>query len=97
MSCTINADDIKRVKALGCLHNKGTDLFNVRVITVNGKITTEEARVITEAAEKYGNGELVFTTRLTVEVRGIHYDNIEPFREYIARAGLETGDRRAHV
>lgn len=97
MACTIHADEIKRVKALGCLHNKGTDLFNVRVITVNGKITTEQAHVITEAAEKYGNGELVFTTRLTVEVRGVHYDDIEPFREFIAKAGLETGGTGAKV
>lgn len=36
MACTISADEIKRVKALGFLNNKGTDLFNGRVITVNG-------------------------------------------------------------
>ena len=39
MACTISAEEIKRVKALGFLNNKGTDLFNGRVITVNGKIT----------------------------------------------------------
>ncbi len=91
MSCTISAEEIKRVKALGFLNNKGTDLFNGRVITVNGKITAKQAKVIAEAAEKFGSGELEFTTRLTVEVRGIHFDNIEPFREYIAKAGLDTG------
>ncbi len=91
MGCTIKPDEIKRVKGLGFLNNKGTDLFNGRVITVNGKITAEQAKVIAEAAEKFGNGDVEFTTRLTVEVRGIHFDNIEPFREYIAKAGLETG------
>lgn len=91
MACTIKPEDIKRVKGLGFLNNKGTDLFNGRVITVNGKITAEQAKVIAEAAEKFGSGEMVFTTRLTVEVKGIHYDNIEPFREYVAKAGLETG------
>ena len=34
MACTIKADEIKRVKALGFLNNKGTDCFNARVITV---------------------------------------------------------------
>ena len=97
MSCTIKPAEIKRVKALGFLNNKGTDLFNGRVITVNGKITAEQARVIAEAAEKYGSGEVEFTTRLTVEVRGIHFDNIEPFRNYIAKAGLETGGTGAKV
>ena len=91
MGCTISADEIKRVKALGFLNNKGTDLFNARVITVNGKITAEQTRVIADAAEKFGNGDVEFTTRLTVEVRGVHFDNIEPFREYIAKAGLQTG------
>ena len=97
MACTINAEDIKRVKGLGFLHNKGTDLFNGRVITVNGKITAAQARVVADAAEKFGNGDVEFTTRLTIEVRGIHYDNIEPFREYIAQAGLFTGGTGALV
>lgn len=91
MACTISADEIKRVKALGFLNNKGTDLFNGRIITVNGKINAEQTRVIAEAAQKFGNGDVEFTTRLTVEVRGIHFDNIEPFCEYIAQAGLQTG------
>lgn len=91
MACTIRPEDIKRVKALGFLNNKGTDLFNGRIITVNGKITAEQAAVIAEAARRFGNGDVEFTVRLTVEVRGIHYDNIEAFREFIAQAGLETG------
>jgi len=97
MACTISAEEIKRVKGLGFLNNKGTDLFNGRVITVNGKITSGQAKIIAEAAEKFGSGELTFTTRLTVEVKGIHFDNIEPFREYIAKAGLETGGTGAKV
>ena len=51
MACTIKPEDIKRVKALGFLHNKDTDLFNGRVITRNGKITAEQAKVIAEASE----------------------------------------------
>ncbi|MGB8454113.1 MAG: 4Fe-4S binding protein [Anaerocolumna sp.] len=91
MACTIKPEEIKRVKALGFLNNRGTDLFNGRIITVNGKITAEQATVIAEAAKKFGNGDVEFTTRLTVEVRGIHFDNIEKFREFLAKAGLETG------
>lgn len=91
MACTIKPEEIKRVKALGFLNNKGTDLFNGRIITVNGKINAEQTKIIAEAAEKFGNGDVEFTTRLTVEVRGIHFDRIEEFRAYIAKAGLETG------
>ena len=37
----LTAEDIKRVKGLGCLKDKRfDDIFNVRVITRNGKITS---------------------------------------------------------
>ena len=60
---TISKDEEKRVKALGFLSNKGTDNFSARIITVNGKITAEQQRVIAEAAEKFGNGNITFTTK----------------------------------
>ena len=88
---TVSAADEKRVKALGFLSNKGTDNFSGRIITVNGKITAAQQRCIAEAAEKFGNGNITFTTRLTIEVQGIPYDKIEDFRAYIAQEGLETG------
>ena len=96
MPCTISPADIKRVKAMGFLNNKGTDLFNARIITVNGKITPEQAAVIAEAAKKFGT-EVEFTTRLTVEVRGVHYDSIPAFQEFIAQAGLITGGTGSKV
>lgn len=88
---TISAADEKRVKAMGFLSNKGTDNFNARVITVNGKITAAQQRCIADAAEKFGSGEVEFTTRLTVEVPGIPYEKIDEFREFIAKEGLTTG------
>lgn len=97
MASTISAEEIKRVKGLGFLQNKGTDCFNARVITVNGKITAKQAMIVAEAAEKFGSGELTFTTRMTIEVKGVHYDNIEAFREYIKKAGLQTGGTGAMV
>ena len=58
MACTLSAEQIKSVKPQGFLHNKGTDCFNGRVITINGKITAAQTKVIAEAAEKFGNIEL---------------------------------------
>ena len=88
---TISPLEEKRVKAMGFLSNKGTDNFSARIITVNGKITAEQQKVIAEAAEKFGNGIITFTTRLTIEVQGVPFDQIEAFQEYIAKAGLKTG------
>ena len=91
MACTISKEELTRVKGLGFLNNKGTDYFNGRVITRNGKITSKEMIHIAEAAEKFGNGEVVFTTRLTVEIRGVHFDNIAPLCKFLEEGGLSTG------
>ncbi|WP_077534542.1 4Fe-4S dicluster domain-containing protein [Massiliimalia massiliensis] len=97
MACTLNQDEIKSVKGLGFLNNKGTNRFNGRIITTNGKITAEQTACIAQAAEKYGNGEVAFTARMTVEVPGIEYKDIPAFREFIAQSGLETGGTGAKV
>ena len=89
---TVSNEDIARVKGLGFLRDKNTeDCFNGRVITRNGKITSEEAKAIAEAASLYGSGEIAMTTRMTIEIQGIPYANIEPLREYLAKYGLEIG------
>ena len=94
----ISAEEITRVKALGFLHDKRTpDKFNGRVITRNGKITAEEARTIAEAAEMFGSGEVTMTSRLTMEIQGVPFENIEPLREYLMQAGLETGGTGSKV
>lgn len=95
--CTLSPEDIKRVKALGFLHHKGTNKFNGRIITRNGRITTEEAEAINRAAKLYGDGHMMFTTRLTLEVSGIDYNDIEAFRAEVGKAGLETGGTGSKV
>ncbi len=87
----VTPEQEKEVKALGFLRNRGTDNFSARIITVNGKITAAQQRCVAEAAEKFGNGDVLFTSRLSIEVPGIPYDKIEEFRAYIAKEGLETG------
>lgn len=89
--------DEKRVKGMGFLRNKGTENFSARVITVNGKLTVAQQRCLADAAEKFGCGEVAFTTRLTVEVPGIPYEKIEEFQEFIAKEGLVTGGTGAKV
>ena len=98
MATIITPEEVKRVKGLGCLQDKRQpEYFNVRVITVNGKITSAQHKVIAEAAEKFGSGEITMTTRLTLEIQGVHHDNIEPLREYLGQYGLETGGTGAKV
>lgn len=94
----LSPEEIKRVKGLGCLQDKRyDDVFNVRVITRNGKLTSEEQIKVAEAAEKYGSGEVTMTTRLTLEIQGVNYDNLEPLFAFLEEAGLKTGGTGSKV
>ncbi len=89
---TIPPEEIKRVKGLGCLRDKRyADVFNVRVITCNGKITAADQRAIAEAAELYGSGEVTMTTRLTMEIQGVPYAKLDDVMTFLNEHGLITG------
>jgi len=88
---SVHPDDIKRVKGQGFLNNKGTDCFNARILTTNGNISTDQVRAIAEAADRFGNGRVQFTSRMTVELPGIPYDKIEEFQAFLGEYGLYTG------
>lgn len=88
----LTPEQIAKVKGMGFLRDKRfDDVFNVRVITRNGKITTDESRAIAKAADLYGSGEIAMTTRQTVEIQGVKYENIPALIELLAESGLESG------
>lgn len=87
----VTEEENKRLKGLGFLNNKGTDCFSARIITGNGRITSDQLRKLADAADKYGDGNVVCTTRLTVEMPGIPYQQIDAFSKALSDAGMETG------
>lgn len=87
----LTPEDIKRVKGQGFLFNNDHEHFAARIITENGVLSAAEIACVSEAAKQFGNGDVAFTTRLTLEVQGITWDNIVPFQEFIAKEGLVTG------
>lgn len=94
----LSSEDIKRVKGLGFLRDKRyPDVFNARVITRNGRITTDEHRAIAEAADRFGSGQVAMTTRLTMEIQGVRYENIQPLTDFLSACGLTTGGTGALV
>lgn len=94
----LTPEEIKRVKGLGCLVDKRyDDVFNIRVITRNGKLTSAEHIRVAEAAEKFGNGEVTMTTRQTLEIQGVPYDRLDELFAFLKEAGLDTGGTGAKV
>ena len=91
-------EEIRRVKALGCLVDKRYgDRFNVRVITRNGKLSAEEQRAVAQAAEQFGSGEVTMTTRLTLEIQAVPYEKLDDIRDFLQQHGLETGGTGSKV
>ena len=92
MEYTVSPEEIRRVKGMGFLQDKRyPDVFNARVITRNGKITAAQHRAIAEACERFGSGEVTMTVRLTLEIQGVKYENIQPLIDFLAERGLSTG------
>ena len=93
----ITAEEKKALKGRGYIMTRDNEHFIARVITENGVLNTEQMECLVSAAEKFGNGDIAMTSRLTLEVQGIPYENIEPFNSYIAKAGLVTGGTGSRV
>lgn len=94
----LTPEQIKKVKSLGCLRDKRfEDIFNVRVITGNGKITSAEHKTVAEAAEIFGSSEITLTGRMTLEIQGVPYDKIPSLIMYLKDRGLTTGGTGAKV
>ena len=92
ITATVPAEEITRVKGLGFLRDKTTpDCFNCRVITRNGKITSEEMVAISQAAKQFGSGEVAMTTRQTIEIQKIPYQNIDKLIDFLSKYDLQTG------
>ncbi len=88
----IPADEVKRLKGQGFLQDKNTgDHFNARIPIPGGILDQQLAGALTQAAARYGNGSFAMTTRLSVEIQGIAYENIEPLKEFLAAYGLYNG------
>lgn len=96
-SVKLTAEQIKSVKGMGFLHNRGTGKFSGRVITQNGMLDAKQLAVVTAAAHKYGNGTIAFTVRLTLELPGIAFEDIPAFVELLGQHGLKTGGTGSRV
>ena len=93
----IAKEDIAKVKGRGFLINRGTDCFSGRIVSPGGLYTAEQLAKIAECAEKFGNGKVVFTSRLSAELQGIPYEQIEAAEAFAEANGMHFGGTGAKV
>lgn len=97
MDMSLTNEQIMSVKGRGFLRNRGTDCFSGRVVTVAGQFTPDELRALAECAEQFGNGKVIFTSRLAAEVVGIPYEVIPQAEAFMAERGLYFGGTGAKI
>jgi dissimilatory sulfite reductase (desulfoviridin) alpha/beta subunit len=93
----LTADEKKALKGRGIILNRDGESFIARVITVDGTLTSQQMKVIAQAAEQFGSGSVAMTSRMTVEVQGLTYENLEPFTQFLAEHDLYTGGTGTRV
>lgn len=94
---SITKEQIMSVKGRGFLQNRGTECFSGRLVTVAGMFSPNELRAVAECAEKFGNGKVIFTSRLAAEIVGIPYEKIPEAEAFMAQRGLHFGGTGAKV
>ena len=89
----LTMDEINAVKGKGFLRNRGTELFSGRVVPVGTVFTAEQLHSLAELSEKFGNGKLMATSRQSIEVPGIAYENIPAAIEFAEAHDLHFAAR----
>lgn len=88
---------ITEVKAKGFLLNRGTTLFSGRIVAPGTVFSAEDFANISYIANTYGNGRIIPTTRLAVEIQGIPYEKIDEAMAFAESKGMRFGGTGAKI
>lgn len=91
MAIKVSAEEKSKLKGQGFIPQRDGKHFACRVITEDGNLNSNETRVLSDIAEKYGRGYMSYTTRLTVEIPWLTYEDIPKIKGELKDAGLEAG------
>lgn len=93
----LKPEQIASVKGRGFLINRGTECFSGRLVCAGAVFTAADLRTISEIAEKFGSGKVTFTSRLSAEIVGIPFEQIDAACDYAAERGLYFGGTGAKI
>ncbi|HIX65788.1 MAG TPA: (4Fe-4S)-binding protein [Candidatus Anaerotruncus excrementipullorum] len=93
----LTAQQVMEVKGKGFLRNRGTDLFSGRLVAPGTVFTAQNMEDIAHMARTMGNGKVLPTSRLTVEIPGIPYERIPEAMAYAQAHGMRFGGTGAKI
>ncbi len=87
----LQIEQITKVKGMGFLLNRGTELFSGRIVPCGTVFTSDNFKDMAYIAEYFGNGKLIATSRQAVEIPGIPFEKIEDAVAYAEAHGMSFG------
>ena len=94
---SLSKENIMSVKGRGFLLNRGTECFSGRVVSIGGVFSADALRALAECAERFGEGKVIFTSRLSAEISGIPFDKIPEAESFLGERGLSFGGTGAKI
>ena len=88
---SISAEEKAKLKGRGFIAAKDGKHFTARIVVPNGILTEEQLTALSDAAKKYGNGKVAMTVRMSIELQGVEYENINELEQAIIACGLSVG------
>ncbi len=85
------AVDYAALKKGGFMRQKQKGYFSIRLQVVGGYLTAENVKKIYEVAQKYGEGYIHLTSRQSVEIPFIKFEDIEEVKAELAKGGCKPG------
>ena len=79
------------LKAGGFLKLRQKDRWAVRVRVPNGDISAESLAALAGLAQRFGDGEIHFTVRQSIEIRGVRVEEFNEVQAALAEAGFGPG------
>ncbi|MBQ9155812.1 MAG: 4Fe-4S binding protein [Eubacterium sp.] len=83
--------DYAGLKKGGFMRQKQKGKFSLRLQVVAGNVTAENLRAIQEVADTYGEGYVHLTSRQSIEIPFIDYEDIEEVKAKLAKGGVKPG------
>lgn len=90
-------EEIAEFKKEGFMLQKDKERLTCRIVFPAGIATAEELAAVSEIAKKYGDGTVVTTVRLNMELPNILPENVEEMKKAMDSHGLHYGGTGANV
>ncbi|MHB1606912.1 MAG: FAD-dependent oxidoreductase [Leptospirales bacterium] len=93
----LSEDDFYRLKTYGICSQKHPGFFMLRIRIPGGKITSDQAKAISDLSRQYAGGWVHVSTRQNFELHWVKLQNVRAIWERLTEVGLSTRSSCGHT